>query len=123
MAREARRPGDGLCSLHGGSDPACGGLRSRGDCTPHKAQVLSGSGGWDWGWSAYVGRGESWGWCVCYGGVDCWCEGSSGRAGCSAGVMSKGCWCVSSGLCGTVYCDGECHGEPGSCECVCLHSG
>lgn len=50
---------------------------------------------------------------MCCGGSDCWCEGLSGRGGCSGGVRSDGCWCVSSGLRGTAYCDGVCHGESG----------
>lgn len=48
MASEARGPGDGLCSWHVSSDPACV-ARSREGCTPHKAQVLIGSGDWDSG--------------------------------------------------------------------------
>lgn len=71
----------------------------------------------------YGRRGESWGWYAYCGGAGCWCEGLSARAGCSGGERWKGCWCVSSGLRGTVYCDGECHGESGSYVYVCLHLG
>lgn len=113
MVSAARGPGDGLYSWHEGSDPACGQARSREGCTPHKAQVLCGSGGWDWGWSVYERGGESWGWYVCCGGADCWYEDLGGRGGCSGGVRLDGCWCVSSGLCGTVYCDGVCHEKSG----------
>lgn len=67
--------------------------------------MLSGGGGRDWGWS------------VCCGAADCWCEGLSGRGGCSGGVSWDECWCVSSGLHGTVYCDGVCRGALGSYLC------
>lgn len=60
---------------------------------------------------------------MCCDGADCWCEDLSGRVGCSGGVRWEWCWSVSSGLRGTVYCDGECHGELGSYACVCLHLG
>lgn len=110
MGNEARGPGEGLCSEREGSDPACGGARLTGGCTPQKAQVLSGSGGWDSDWSVHGRGGESWGWCVRCGGADCWCGGLSGRGGCSGGVRWDGCWRVSSGLRGSVCCDGVCHG-------------
>lgn len=114
MGSEARGPGGGLCSYCGGSDPACGGARSREGCTPHKAQVLSGSGGCYRGWSVCGRLGESWGWCVYCGGADCWCGGWSGRGGYSGAVRWDGCWCAA------VCCDGVCHG--GSVSCVCGYS-
>lgn len=99
--------------------PACVGARLAPGCTPRKAQASSGSGGWGLGVTVYGRRGE--GWCVCCGEAGCWCEGSSGRVGCS-GVVRWKAWCCESSGWDVCFAD-EYHEGSGSYGCVHLQLG